>query len=374
MARYWQANSKAGFRLRKSRCPRCDKPRLTRYFDRKTNELMDEEFGRCERVNSCGYDNDPNRVLRHEGEFEYRPKPLPPPKPERTDWRCPEEVFNSTFRDHSRNNLMHWLRTSLGEAVEPVLMDYRVGTYTGRRTDLHGAAMFWQIDIDGGIRTGHAMLYGSDGRRDKVRQEVDNCWAHHGSTGKSLSELGGAECFFGEHLLRERPEAVVCVVESEKTALVAACFYPGAIWLACGGKDKLTRRTIRALKGRDVILFPDIDAYTNWCDKADDYEAYFLVEGSLKINGAIIGVATKEERESTMDLADFLVPTNRLENIRIFEPEEMKEGAPLEPIAEPVQASSMPPVLARMIAYNPAVQTLLDELDVDTENITIKPL
>lgn len=373
MARYWLCNSKAGFRLRKGRCPQCDKPRLTRYFDRRTNELMPEEYGRCERVNSCGYDHDPNRVLQHDNPFEYRPKPLPPPKPERTDWRCPENVFNSTFRDHSQNKLMLWLREMCGEGIENVLMDYRVGTYTGQRTSLHGAAFFWQIDIDGGIRTGHAVLYKDEGRRDKS-QEHDNCWAHHGYTGKSLSELGGAECFFGEHLLRERPEAMVGVVESEKTALVCAYFYPGMIWLATGGKNKLSRRGIRALRGRDVVLFPDLGAHVEWGLLADDYDAYFLVEGSLKVSGLLPSIATAEELAAGLDIADFLLPVNRLENIRIFEPEEVKEEASPEPVAEPVKASSMPPVLTRMIAYNPAVQTLLDVLDIDTENVTIKPL
>lgn len=367
MARYWLANHKAGFRQRKARCPQCGKQRLTRYFDRRNGELLPDEYGRCERINSCGYDHDPNHVLSWHHEEDYKPKPLPPPRPERTDWRCPEAVFNSTFRDHCRNNLMTWLTSLYGECAHRVLMDYRVGTYMGKRVAMHGAAMFWQIDRDGGIRTGHAILYSGGGKRDRT-QRSDDCWAHHGYTGKSLSDLGGAECFFGEHLITERPDALVCIVESEKTALVCAVNYPGAVWLASGGANKVSRQKIRALKGRDVILFPDLGQEDLWTRVAEELDAYFLTEGSLRCSTALRRFCSAEEYERGDDLADFLVPENRLIDVDVFE---------TPAVAEVVEPGAPTPTMSawqQLVANNPALMVLRDELDLDTGVVTITPL
>jgi len=66
-------------------------------------------------------------------------------------------------------------------------------------------------------------------------------------------------CLFGEHLLREDKAAIVCVVESEKTACIAAYFYPQFDWIATGGKQGAGVESFKILQGRKVYILLDAD-------------------------------------------------------------------------------------------------------------------
>ena len=72
------------------------------------------------------------------------------------------------------------------------------------------------------------------------------------------------QCLFGEHLLSCRPDAHVCIVESEKTALVMAACNPEYIWLATAGSSGLSPERTKCLSGRRVTLFPDSGCYEKW--------------------------------------------------------------------------------------------------------------
>ena len=365
MARYWIANTKAGFAsLPKGQCPACGRRRLSRYFDRKTGELMDDEYGRCERVNSCGYDNDPNKILWSATEEPYRPRPLPPPVEKPQDYRIPMAAFDSTFRDHSGNLLMAFLRNRFdSDAADHVLSQYCVGTYTGRRKDMHGSAFFWLINADGEVVTGHAIKYGPDGRRDKS-QSADNLWAHHAATGKTASELGVPEVWFGEHLISAMPSSVVGVVESEKTAIICSILYPGMLWLATGGESKLTRKKMRLLRGRHVVLFPDAGAATSkWIELADDLSAYFLVDGSLSVST----LASKLGRNGD-DIADLAV-SGLLDGVEIL-PEALM-GNRIERLADELEDQVAAPAesaIDTMKRTNPAVARFIDALGLEVLN------
>ncbi len=86
-----------------------------------------------------------------------------------------------------------------------------------------------------------------------------------------LKDANLQQCLFGEHLLTRYPEAPVCLVESEKTALIMAGFLPAFVWLATGGKNgaKWTDREVyKALEGRKVVLYPDLGAFDAWKEKS----------------------------------------------------------------------------------------------------------
>lgn len=68
-------------------------------------------------------------------------------------------------------------------------------------------------------------------------------------------------CNFGDHLLPLYPTAEVCLVESEKTALIAAITYPDKLWIAVGSKYNLNAERCAVYTGRRVWLFPDRDGY-----------------------------------------------------------------------------------------------------------------
>jgi hypothetical protein len=130
--------------------------------------------------------------------------------------------------------------------------------------------IFFQIDKDGRCRTGKVMKYNPEtGRRikdDKTPSKIT--WVHSllKQQGLLKQDWELTQCLFGEHLLSEYPASKVALVESEKTAIICAAIMPRFIWLATGGKTQLGDK-LEVLRGREVVAFPDIDAYDTWQEK-----------------------------------------------------------------------------------------------------------
>ena len=88
---------------------------------------------------------------------------------------------------------------------------YRIGT----SSKWGGAAVFWQIDINGQVRTGKVMCYNAEtGHRVKGPQAFVS-WAH---SELKLHDFRLKQCLFGEHLLKNSSSPVM-LVESEKPLL-----------------------------------------------------------------------------------------------------------------------------------------------------------
>ena len=72
-------------------------------------------------------------------------------------------------------------------------------------------------------------------------------------------------------------KAEVCIVESEKTAVLCSAFSDPneRIWMATGGKSGLRPALLQPLMdaGKTIVLYPDYDAYDEWVErcKAFDY-------------------------------------------------------------------------------------------------------
>ena len=109
------------------------------------------------------------------------------------------------------------------------------------------------------------------------------------------------QCLFGEHLLKKYPEKPVCLVESEKTAIICACINPECVWLATGGKGQLNDR-VEVLEGRTIIAFPDVDGYDTWVTKAAERPYLNIIVSDLLEKNA-----TQEDRDAHIDIADILI-------------------------------------------------------------------
>ena len=59
-------------------------------------------------------------------------------------------------------------------------------------------------------------------------------------------------------------EASLCLVESEKTALIMSLVCPDRVWLATGGKANFKEQMLWSLLGHEVAVYPDADALTDW--------------------------------------------------------------------------------------------------------------
>jgi hypothetical protein len=206
------------------------------------------------------------------------------------------------------------------------MKDYRVGT----SKHWPGSCVFWQTDANGDTRTGKVMLYNADSGK-RVKEPFNYVtWVH---SLLRLPDFNLRQCFFGEHLLPMNRGKPVAIVESEKTALVAAYYLPEYVWLATGGKNGcFNADALRVLRGCQVILYPDIGATDQWRQK-------LRLLRSLDIEASIFNfleeVATNDERTAGLDIADYLLQI------------------------EPDQA-----ILQSMIRRNPILQTLIDELQL----------
>jgi hypothetical protein len=137
------------------------------------------------------------------------------------------------------------------------------------------------------------------------------------------------QCFFGEHLLTDNSKPVA-IVEGEKTAIIASVYLPQFIWIAAGALQGLTMEKCSILMGRSVVLYPDLNkGFEVWSAKAKEL-SYIT---NFKISELLENVASDEERNNGLDLADYLP---RFDYKEFVQPEPFK--APVwipEPMQEP---------------------------------------
>lgn len=317
-------------------CPACHKKRcFSRYIDTEKQISFPNDVGRCDHEQSCGYHLTPKEYFERNPQSKpllcdsatpsaCRAKPTEQRKP--TSFIAAETVAH-TLQGYEKNNLYLFLRSKFGaEEALKLMKEYRVGT----SKHWPGSCVFWQTDINGSVRTGKVMLYDAEtGKR--VKEPFNHVtWVH---SLLRLPDFNLRQCFFGEHLLPMNRGKPVAIVESEKTALVAAYYLTEYVWLASGGKHGcFNSDALRVLKGHQVILYPDIGATDQWRQKLTQLR-------NLGIEASIFNyleeVATETERTAGLDIADYLLQI------------------------EPDQA-----VLQAMIRRNPMLQKLIDDLQL----------
>ncbi|MBK9247187.1 MAG: hypothetical protein IPM69_03525 [Ignavibacteria bacterium] len=212
-----------------------------------------------------------------------------------------EEIVRESMQNYTRNIFYHWLVELFGEdTAEEVCKKYKIGS--SDHWEKRGATIFWYCDSKGAYRSGKIMLYSTDGHR--VKKPYDHCnWVHAVS---KLSNFHLSQCFFGEHLLSkpENADKPVVLVESEKTSIIASIYFPDVIWLACGGASGLTEAKCRILRGRNVVLYPDLGKLSLWSDKAEDLRK---ICASVKVSDYLERHASEVDRQGGFDIADYLI-------------------------------------------------------------------
>jgi hypothetical protein len=207
----------------------------------------------------------------------------------------PVEVFKASLKAQETNHFVQFLINLFGVEIASLLVSrYFIAT----SKYWNGATVFWQIDIQGKVRTGKIMLYSpTTGKRVKEPYNYIT-WVH---TALKRPEFELRQCLVGEHLLIDKTKPIA-IVESEKTAIIASIYLPQFIWLAAGSKDGLNAEKCSVLKGRTVILFPDLNGFEKWNNKAKELShlAAFTVSDLLERK------ATESERKQGLDLADYL--------------------------------------------------------------------
>lgn len=326
-------------------CPSCGRHKeFTRYVDTEGNFIFPETVGKCNRTNNCGYHYPPAAFFRDNPEAlkelmdagndpvtttftkTYRPSISQPQLASCIDKKV--MCASCSGRWYANNNLFLFLCTKLGQnETTELFKEYHVGT----SKKWNGAAtVFWQVSIDGEIRTGKIMLYHrSNGHRMKEGYSRIT-WAH---SEMKLENFHLEQCFFGEHLLKLYPDKPVAIVESEKSALISAAYMREFVWIASGGKNGCLHSRYHILQGRRICLFPDSKAYDTW------YAFYTKLKSehfSVSISNLMEENTSDEQWNAGIDIADIL-------------------------LQRPLQEA----VLGNFLQANPALQLLIDAFGLE---------
>ena len=322
-------------------CPNCGKPRcFVKYVDAEGKIVFPDNVGKCDHENSCGYHytpkeyfNDYPDVLSRNHSVSESFRVTACKSVEKKPVCIAPSYIASSYVDKSLshyeiNPLYRYLCNVFGEEETIRLFQlYRIGT----SAKWGGSAVFWQIDMNGLVRTGKIMCYNPEtGHRIKEPQAFVS-WAH---SELRMPDFHLKQCLFGEYLLKSSASSPVMLVESEKTAVIMSHFIPDYIWLATGGKNGcFNREAMQVLRDRNVTLLPDLGATEQWKAKSA-----MLSEICKKVSVSDIleRIATEEQCCQGLDIADFflLSPSKRQ-------------------------------ILQQMIQRNPALQLLIDELGLE---------
>ena len=223
----------------KKPCPQCGrKVCFTRYVDASGNHVFPKHVGRCDHEHSCGYHFSPSDYFRENPEESISlsrkhvitTKNLSVTIKEQPPSFIDRSIMEQTLSHYAINPLYTFLARCMGkEETDRLCSLYRIGT--SRKWG--GAAIFWQVDYNGRVRTGKIMLYDATTGKRVKHPHSHVCWVH---TEMRLKDYHLFQCFFGEHLLPLYPDRKVFVVESEKTAVIASHFMPDVLWVATGEK------------------------------------------------------------------------------------------------------------------------------------------
>ena len=173
-------------------------------------------------------------------------------------------IARQTMKHYNTNNFIQFL-TATFKNDETVIKDlinrFSIGTAK------HGYTIFWQVDINGNVRSGQCIFYNpTTGKRD---QDINISWAH-----KLLQLLNFnlKQCFFGEWQLSTENKTVA-IVEAAKTAAIMTPIEPRYTWLGAGGANGLTVEKCKVLHGFKIVLYPDLGKFEQWKQQAKELKA-----------------------------------------------------------------------------------------------------
>lgn len=308
-------------------CPFCGRKKcFTRYINVQTGEYVDETCGKCDHENSCPVVNYPPREF-----FKDHPE-----CDKQETWEPYVVNGKSSVLSNVKNPIpylpvaveqteffdIHWAEIAAGrksafrtwfeslpydsELIQQVLADYYVGaTLKDAITAGYNygpAAVFWMIDEQQRVHDAKLIAYTFDGHRVQGWGNSMRSICEKAKVGPQLAHT--EKVLFGLHLISHYTEKTICIVESEKSALVCALRYPEYLWLATGGCGNLQSAKLRPLMDRRIVVYPDSGEYDKWakCMEDSGHKQYTVVKmleayvPNTDIADVILGIAQKKNQ------------------------------------------------------------------------------
>lgn len=324
---------------KKFHCPKCLEKRFVRYIDTETGDYLPDHYGRCDRESNCSYHLNPyndgyaKMILKQEqgqnisdwksNKPKYNKKQYVKPNPV----FIPVEVLNRTHEGYEKNVFIQNLLTQIAfpfevKDIEKVISLYHLGTVqNGYRK---GAITFPFIDEKGNIRAIQVKQFDKTNHTtgtDFLHSIIEKNYTRNNKPlPKWLEAYNNNEikvsCLFGEHFLSKYPHSPIALVEAPKTAIYGTLYFgfpeqnENLIWLAVYNLSSLNLDKCKALKGREVYLFPDLSkdgkAFELWSTKANKFEKE-LQGTSFVVSDLLEKLAPEQDKGKGNDLADYLV-------------------------------------------------------------------
>lgn len=288
-----------GVRTRFS-CPNCgQKHAYTKFIDVTTGFYIGDEFGRCDRVEKCGYFVPPTGDVAKGKPLMVNAKDVVVDYQEEQTGisiiNSSRVVESLTFND---NLSLFLFKTFDPMKVKDTLVRYKIGESDKWKS----STVFWQIDQQFDARTGKIILYDVEtGKRMKGNKPFIS-WAHNPDykrLDKSYTDFNLKQCLFGEHLVT--PETTeIHIVESEKTALMCNIMN-GKTWLSVGGLEMINEDRLLPFRHCKITFYPDkgAKALDKWKKKLSVFSETF----DIRINTSI----ESSDLEDGSDLGDLIL-------------------------------------------------------------------
>lgn len=297
------------------KCPHCGKDQaFTRYILRSDYEqgkitYAGEDYGMCNHKSKCGYLKYPDGK-----ETMMAPMEIKPEQPKYFYDRRSVALYYQ-LGAWEKSTLMQYLLQHIDRIeLERIAKEYCVGCLpdatvlideeTKEYRKYYNGSIFWQVDEKGEIHRGKVMFYREDGHREKhpndtKRGIIKMMWQILRRKRENEPDM----CYFGQHLIKKYPYRPIAIVESEKTAIVAACCMQQFTWLACGGLNFLTAERLNFIRGTNlpIVIYPDYDGFPKWKQRIDELAPLFP-KNVFEINESILTHGNGKQ-----DIADILL-------------------------------------------------------------------
>lgn len=309
----WRLDSKHIHK--KMDCPWCGgRSRFTPVIDEDGNIL--EGYGRCDRINSCEVlERYPNKSAEKRGQpF----KPLPPSPRKQSHY-----LTGIAHALDKANVFTRWIVKRYGfDAYIEVNKRFQILTIDH---DGFEWVVWLQTDVKGNIHTGKMMRYEIKNNEPKrVKTGYHMNWLHSALlSDEDKRSFTYTQTLFGSTALTRYPNRTVCVVESEKTAVIATIYFPNFVWVAVGGASNLVAYNnscsiMAPLKNRKVILFPDNDQRESSDEGQKDWLTHcktLQLNGFNVAMGADLRTLENWDASESADIADYLLQTDPPEDV-----------------------------------------------------------
>lgn len=273
----------------KLKCPNCGKKEFNGLVYYGTKVYVDpEKYGRCDRINECGYDVRPTREKK-----DYTPPTIRKFPQTKKRYYMDEKVLTDLQKNGYKDAFSVSMFSRFDKPkVKKVFEEYGVVCgYDNTPFDIYTGFVY--RDLNGKFVSVKMFVYGDNLHRNKT---IGSSWLHKRGNNQPKDFEEFAQPWYGEQLINTTKYKYIGVVESEKTALICRVLDDSVLWLACGGVGNIKQAEIKGLADKRVVFYPDKDGWDNWNEKFEK-----INKGNWRISKLPLEFSGKE------DIADILL-------------------------------------------------------------------